>query len=483
MSTISRIRALAAIFLTLLALPAAADGIRSRPPVYQYNPSQISLMGDSRTAYTTVSSGYVLTAQSWFNAANARAGHRYILGTNAGGSGCRSDQFLGPQDLAAVLNDTSGTVVVFSPAADDFGAQTGNGTPAGVGGACTNSAGSFPYTDNNGNQVTATNVGSMVAQNVINACEAIIGVGKRCIVTEEPGASTGMVAGVNQVYTLNLMLDAYAASRPGQVYVWSYNSKVWAPTGSSTAISFVSGCSTDGVHYGPMCADLQGQAFNTAFQNLFPAYDFGAANINFINATTARSLINNPLFTTLTGGSTSGCGTITGTVPSGWALNCHNAATTVTITSAADSGGYGNDITLAITTTGADTGVNFQSNAPSNSLWFTTDYIAGGADISVANGSSHGYCYFATQVVTGTNSQQFDMYPNSTASAYWPTYAYAYRLRSRALLPPSGAQSFVLPAQIACTFDAAGSITITISRVWGARLFNYNPSTRTFSGQ
>lgn len=353
---------LAAVFA--LNSAAAQTGISSGPgvptpspfQVVPYNQSTISLMGDSRTAYTTVSGGSVYTSQSWFNAANARAGHRYILGTNAGGSGCRSDQFLGPLDLNAVAADNSGWVVIFSPAANDFGAQTGNGVPAGVGGQCTNSPGAFPYTDNNGNTVTASNVGQLVAQNVINAAERLLSSGKKVIITEEPGASVGMVATVAQLYDLNARLRAYAAARPGQVWIWSYNQAVWNATGSTTAIAFKTNYSVDGVHYAPIGADAQAQAFNAAFQNLFPVYDFGAANENFLNSTTALSLVPNPLFTTLTGGTSTGCGTITGNIPSGWQITCHNAATTVTVTSAADSAGYGNDITLAITTTGADSG-------------------------------------------------------------------------------------------------------------------------------
>lgn len=439
-----------------------------------------SLMGDSRIAYTTVSGGYVLTSQSWFNAANARAGHRYTLVTNAGGSGCRSDQFLGPIDLQAILADTSGTVVINSAAANDFGAQTGNGVPAGVGGQCVNSAGSFPYTDNNGNTVTATNVGAMVAQNEINAAEALTAAGKFVILTEEPGTTT-MVAGVNQVYDLNYRLRAYAASKPGQVAIWTYNDVVWNATGSTSAISFKTGYSTDGVHWGPIAADQQGINFNTAFQALYPSWDFSVSSINFINSTTTRSTVNNPLFNTLTGGTTSGCGTITGNVPSGWALNCHNSATTITITSAADANGYGNDITLAITTTGADTGVQFQSNAPSNSIWTVNDYLSGGADIAVTGTPSNACVYFAVHAVTGSDSQQYDMYPNSTTNC--PNYAYTYRLMALAKQPPTGAQSFLIPAQIDAVFSAAGSLTMTVSRVWGARMYNYNPVTRTFAGQ
>lgn len=463
--------------------PSATGGpsILNRPQtsiVPQYNPNMISLLGDSRIAYTTVSSGAVLTSQSWFNAANARAGHRYILGTNAGGSGCRSDQFLGPIDLDAVLNDNSATVVINSPAANDFGPVVGNGVPAGVGGQCTNSGGTYPYTDNNGNKVTSSNVGQMVAQNVITACRAIVSRNKRCIITEEPGSTTQSAA-TSQVYDLNARLEAFANANPGWVYIWSYNQAVWNPTGSTSAIAFKSNYSVDGVHYSPLGADQQGIAFNTAFQNLFPAYDFSVANENFINGTTPLSIVNNPLFTTLTGGTSAGCGTITGSIPSGWEISCHNSATTVTVTSASDPNGYGNDITLAITTTGADSGVSFFS-VGNNAQWSASDYIQGGVDISVTGTPSNACLYFATQMVTsGGNSQQYDMYPNSTTAC--PNYAYSYRLRSQPLKPPAGTNSFSDPADVIVIFSGAGSITYTASRAWASRRYIWT-SGITFSG-
>lgn len=472
----------AALFSTFAAAQPAPPSGGSGQQLY--NPSRFAFLGDSRMQYLTVAAGNAVTAQQWFNVANARLGHRFTLGVNAAGSGCRSDQFLAQINVKAAIADPGQYVLINSPAANDFAPLVGNGTPATVGAGCSNSGGAFPYTNNNGVSVTSSNVGQIVAQNVINAAEQIIRAGKTVILTEEPGTTALTATGVAQVYDLNFRLRAYAAAKPRNVLLFSYNSAVWNPTASATAFGFKTNFSTDGTHFALQGAYAQATAFIAFWQGPVPVPDLSIANINFVNTTTTRSLTTNPLFTTLTGGTAGGScgGGITGNVPSGFTLSCGNAGTAVTVTSGAEPNGFGNQITLAITTSAADTGVTL-SWAPTAGQYNLTDYIYGGADISVAAGSSNAACYMQTANVSNLGStQQYDLFPNS-AGAYGNT-AYAFRMQSlpKQALTGSSTKSFLNPATVTCSTTAAGNVTVTISRVWGAKAYIYNPATGQFSG-
>lgn len=316
------------------------------------------------------------------------------------------------------------------------------------------------------------------------------GVGTYSITTNVGIAAEAMTGTYNlmaAMYEFNMRLRAFAAATPG-VYFWSANSVLWNPTAAVTAVAFLSNYSTDGTHYSALGAQAAGKAFNTFFQSTFPSFDssWQSSSQNLVSPTgSPRSLITNPLFTPATGGSVSGtgCGTITGSPPTGWFIACHNANTTVTFTNASDSGGFGNDITIAIANaSAADGGVNFGPTTFALQGWNLTDIIQAGATVTVSSQTAAELWLQAESVTTGGNSQQFDMYYNGITTGL-PATPYTWQMQTLAKPPAAGTKQFLIPLEVSVVLNGAGSaITYTISRPWAIRGFNYNPQTGAFSG-
>lgn len=473
---------------TAVLAPVDALATYNRKNLSAYNPIAFDTIGDSRDArmFVLATNSIALSSAHWFNQANGLANRRYQLGINAGASGCRTDQYLAQSNLAPLLASNSQWVIFDFPAFNDMNPQTGN---AGITAAtsttlqtCTNASGSFPYTNNNGTNVTSTNVGQVVADNIIAAVKQFLAAGKKVIITQEVGSTGFGVSQITQMYDLRARMAAFALATPG-VYVWDAGPALWNPTSASNAIAFKTNVSLDGTHFKTLGGYYAGVAFNSFISGLIPVADTTISNINNVNSSNPRQLINNPLFTTVTGGTNTTCNT-TGTVPSGWTLVCGQASTAVTITNGAEANGLGNTISLAITSAGADV-IRFQSNAPSNTLWNLTDTFQSGMIASVANGSSNFSLFMSSQVASnlGTNFG-WDMYSGQgTPLGDGPTTAYSYTLAAYPIGVISGStsKSFNTP-QLYMNFSAAGSATVTVSRAYNNRLYTYS-SSAGFTGQ
>lgn len=326
-----------------------------------------------------------------------------------------------------------------------------------------NTASAYPFTNNFGQTVTATTVGSIAAQNIATAAIGAVNIGKKVIILLEEG-STGMTqANIGQMYDENAKLLALQSAYPGQIYVVNFNSVMWNPTSSATSIAFPAGYKSDGVHDTNLGAFAKAPVFNSAIQNLIPSFDQLIANINDVNATNPRQLINNPLFQTQTGGSNSGsvC-SLTGTVPANWTLVCGVGTTTVAITYPADPGGIGSCVQLVITTAGADT-VRLQSNSPSTTLYNLADTIQTSANVTVSAGSTNAGVFVNTALNTNVGTQNFwgNYYGTNSSAENGPTTAYSQTLLSQPAVSQSTAVSkgFVL-AVLYHYFSAAGGATV-----------------------
>lgn len=483
------LRCLIAIFLA--TSPALADGIQNPTLPVQLSPAMFDLAGNSRTTLTNVGGtpGQGTNAQSWFVNANALAGQRYVLGIQNGGSGCRTDQFLAGPIIAPMLSSQAGWLVI-DGFLNDLAAQTGNGLQASN--SCSNAGGAFPFTNNFGETVTQTNVGQLAAQHIINAALSALAIGKKVVIISEPGSALLSTASVGQMYDGNARLLAFARQNPGNVVYVDFNHLVWDPIASSTLVGFVgtTACASDGVHPTALCGALAAPAFNLAMSTPIPFTDTLIASINDNQTTNPRQLIANALFTNLTGGTTAGCGTITGNIPSGWAVNCGLASTNITITSAASTwcsgvGRCGNDITLAITCAGAGV-INFQSSAPSTALWNLTDIFQFSISASVAAGSSNFAVYANASVNTSGGGNNFYGNYAGVGAVYGPgpTTAYAMTLttptnQGAGSVLTTGTKSFVL-GQAIVYCSAAGSGTVTFSRASFNRVLQYRNG--AFSG-
>lgn len=427
------------------------------------DPLKFDHIGDSRTADLNVGAVEAngLSGTHWFNWANALSGNRMRLGRVLGVSGNRTDQYINA-NLSAALASNSGWLVFGFPAVNDLSQSTAG------------------YTDSNGVVVTSSNVASVAAGNIIAAALQALGQNKNVILTAEPGSTSLTATNVQQKHEFNLRLRAFAEATPG-VFFWSANSVLLNPTGSATLDTFRTNVlrSGDQTHYSVSGGKDAGAVFASFINDQIPYSDIGTHSLTDALTTNPRQLIQNALFSTLTGGTTNGTIVLSsGTVPSGWKLSAA-ATTSVTITSASNANGFGNDVTMAFTASAADT-VTFESNAPSTSAWNLTDVFEGGIECDVAASPSNAAVYWNTQIATdaGTNNS-WALYPVSLGP--YPTSAYSVRLLSKPMGVKSGSttKSYISPrAQI--NFSAAGSITVTFRRPDTTRRFTY--SNGVFSG-
>ena len=303
------------------------------------------------------------------------------------------------------------------------------------------------------------------------------------------------------VYELNAYIDAIGAAFPADVLVVNNNPALWNFTGSATAVSFkpnilIDGAST-GTHYNFLGGYYAAVSFNYSFQQFIGVSDLSSANINDFSSSNPRSLIQNPLFNGASSGGTGGAScTTTGTVPVNWTQACGNVSTAVTITAPiADTTNLygsaavplgGNQLTVAVTTSGADTYRLF-STSPSNSTWNVSDWMQGGMIVSVAAGSSKCAVYtgldIATDIGTRTTYDGNNVAPTGGGFNDGPTTAYVKTFRNLSVptLPNSATKSFVRNI-LYVKFSAAGNCTFTVTRPSLYRVKVYNPATGTFFG-
>ena len=415
--------------------------------------------GDSRQAVIGGSGPLSTTAAHWFAWASALNGANMRHVANYGISGKRSDEYLAT-NFAASLTAPGYWYVFNSPAINDI-AQA----PA-------------PYTTLDGVAITLTNVAEYVAGRILTAAITARAAGYQVVITSEPGSNTCTQAQCTAVYELNQRLKEIC-----QTYGFLYfdiASVLWNPGASATTISFKTGYTLEGTHLTHLGAYYAGKAFAALIGKFIPAAYILPSNKSDVLATNARQLIQNPLFTTLTGGASSGV-TLTGNVPANWTLgNTAGAGTSVTITSAANADGYGNDVTLTITAGAADT-VTFQQagiSGAGNANWLITDIMQSGVQMDVAAGSSNFVSYWQQGIATveGPTQNNFVLY-SGVASGLGPGPAEAYTLTyaakpAAAPLTAGGAlgtRSFIAP-YLKLVFTAAGSATITLRRpFWDKR--------------
>lgn len=351
-----------------------------------------------------------------------------------------------------------------------------------------NTASAYPFTNNNGVSVTSATVGQVAAQNMTNAALQIMAAGKRVVFVLEEGSNVMTQANIGQMYNENANLLAFQSAYPGQVFAVNPGPSKWLSTSSATALAFKAGYKVDGVHDTNLGAFATATVFNNNIQSQIPFYDELLANINDVNATNPRQLINNPLFQTQTGGTNSGsvCG-LTGAVPANWTLVCGVGTTTVAITYPAEPNGIGSCVQLAITTAGADT-VRLQSNAPSTGQWNLTDTFQFSANVTVAASSSN-FGVFVNNAVNTTTPSNVTLnywgnyFGTNTSSENGPTTAYSQTLMTQPGTITSGGttKGFVLGV-LYHYISAAGSGTATWCRAGLYRIPTYTPGSNTFSG-
>jgi hypothetical protein len=415
-------------------------------------------IGDSRSEALHSAAGglgHGLASNHWFTWLRAQNLGKYKLGLVLGISGKTTDQYINT-NLSQALASKSGWLVFDKPCVNDLSAQANSGV--------------FPYTDTNGTTITQTNVGTQAALKVIAAAEKARAVGKKILITAEPG-STGLTQAstLGQAFIVSDLLKAYADATPG-VYFYDPRPVIYAPTSSAIAVAFKSGYSSDGTHAFPAMSFAEAAAVKTLLDPHVTGGDYGPAHIADVNATYTRQMWPNPLFNTLTGGTRTTIGG-TGSVPSGLTIS-GAASSTCNITSAANANGFGNDVTFTLTSTGADT-FRMVFAPPSNTLWTLSSYLDFSVDMDVAAGASNATVPMLLHTVgaqVNSVNTSFNVYDLCAPAATWlcPTSAYSARLhagptQALTVMPGAASQWFIQP-NIYVTFAGAGSLTFTLRR-------------------
>jgi hypothetical protein len=411
-------------------------------------------MGDSRSADLMVAGPYplqkALQGTHWFYWANFFLGGVLQVGTVHAFSGKRSDEYIQLYHDQAVASK-AGWVVIGFPFVNDLAKiQIG------------------AYTDAFGNSITTANFVSQVTTTFYNMVKDLLAVGKKVIVTQEPGATNLNATTVQYMHELNDNLVAMAEFTQG-LFCWSANKALWNPTSSSTVIGFKTGVlrTGDTTHYSVLGGKAAGRIFADFISGVmgFATWsDVRNGHLSNVLGTNPRQLCNNTLFNTTSGGTRTGPPG-TGNVPASWTL-LGGAGTTVNLTYAADPDGYGNRLTLDCTFTGADL-VRFRSATPSASAWTILDPLQWSFNMSVAAGSLNAYAYGNFQRSVNGGGTTIDNYAGYAVSGLepFPTDAYAGVVQTRNTFTEAGdvSTSFLTP-DIQIRGLAAGNITVTVWR-------------------
>lgn len=409
-----------------------------------------SMIGDSRTADLTIGIG--TSSRNWFNWACAYYKQTPKLVGKYGASGKRSDEYLTNGNFELALADSAQFLIFGYPAVNDI-TQSASG-----------------YTDTYGRSVTASNVATYAIDNIITYAKRAVAYGKKVIFLTEPGSTSLPAAQVASVHEFNKLLKERVAEVAGAV-LYDPCPLLWNPTGSTTLIAFKTNYSGDGTHAQQMAAHVVGADFAAnVLPSLIPKVDTAPANINDSVVNGTQQLFRNPLFNTVTGGTTGGNITLTtGTVPANVTISGSVAAgLAVTITSASNANGFGNDITFAFTSTGA---VNARIDLGTTLAdWLLTDRFESRIELDIASGATNTngvHAVTTIQTDAGTSSM-YALYGagDGPTSGPMPTSGETgLVLRTlRGPVPTGSTTKTAFNLRVLVAFSAAGACTVTLRR-------------------
>ena len=404
--------------------------------VQRGDPSLWGVIGDSRMADIIGSYGNYdvqYRATNWVNWLNVLSGQRVKVISTGAIAGKRTDQYLANFDR--VLKSGIGTVVFGMPCVNDIWQ----------------------------NYPAANTSGATAFANIKAKAEQALAAGKRVLCLTEPGSTPLSAAQVTQVAIFNRLLIEWAEKVQG-VDVFDVRPIVWSPAAGGTTLTFKLDYQYDGTHYTPKGGHAIGKAaavFAAAIGLLGPSQPRLASNSIDIFSNNGIDLLDNGLFTALTGGTIDApiSAVTTGNCPATYKLSASDASkvTSIAITATANSDDFGNDLTLAIAVSGA-TVVKFSNDIPS-------------IGSKVPNGS---FIDYAMQIDVANGSVNFDgpqlwLYPGSMNEQFYmesvyrgPSEAYSSTMQHVAALPNTAVQWLVSGVQL--PFIGAGSATVTLRR-------------------
>lgn len=233
---------------------------------------------------------------------------------------------------------------------------------------------------------------SVAASNIADSCYLLGNAGITPVVFSESG-TTAMtsVASITWLFEFNERLRDLADNNR-KILLFDTGATLWDPsaaTWSSTPVpNFKAGYLTDATHPGNLGGYNLGVAFGTWFSGRVTPFESRSSVLGeMVFANNPLALIANGLFTTTTGGTSSGSGAVVGNVPASWNLAKGAAGSSTTIS--ASAGSHGNDLSLVMTTGGADTIKLTQDVAAGpKAAAAIGDILQAGAEIVVSAGTN-----------------------------------------------------------------------------------------------
>lgn len=320
------------------------------------------------------------------------------------------------------------------------------------------------------NDIATGNTALSAFANLSAACLRLINNGITPVVFTDPGAtSLNTSARLVQLFEYNERIRGLGESNR-KVLVFDTTAVLWDGSAASwtttPAPAFKTGYSFDGTHLINLGGYNLGLAFGTWFANRVLPFDARSACVGeMVNANNPLALIANGMFTATTGGTTAGAGSLTGPVPASWTYNRGaNAGTATTISTAANANGFGNDLTLAITTTAADTTRLMQDLASGVRTGLAVGSIVqAGFEIVVTGGANLQGVNVRHEYNDGSSSHTYyDLYCQTANSGNGPQ-AYSVVVQPDQMTitsVPSGWVSAILDF----VFSGAGGATVVVRR-------------------
>jgi hypothetical protein len=222
---------------------------------------------------------------------------------------------------------------------------------------------------------TAGTSGATAAANVQAAVPTILNSGRLVIIEAEPGQN-GMTSGrLGQIYEYNQRMREFCERTPGCYW---HDARLVVIDFTSSTGNYKANYTYDGTHSSALGGYYWGKSLLNLLNSITPTRQALLTSLGELPANGRWQLLDNPLFTTTTGGSTSTG--VTGTFPGSCTVNKTGAGTTVACTPTAGS------VSLAIQY-GATADNARMSMTATLGNWSIGDWIQGICQVSVTNPS------------------------------------------------------------------------------------------------
>lgn len=432
-----------------LAVAAELAPVQSALGILPRSRNLVALIGDSRKEQAFADSQSNGTTKCNWNHvgwAAALSGQRFRVVYNGGKSGERTDQFFAR--LPNVIASSAGVCL----------------WQGGLNGIAQNS-----YTHAvSGAAITSANIVVSIISDAQQQVDALLAANIRVVLFLDPGSSNLNAAQIGRLNQLNEGLRSLAESRMG-VYLFDLPAiqRDQATTGS--AIAFKAGYMRNeaGIytHENVPGAYYAGKALASLISTFIPPLPLNYVdNADQPTANSLTQLVNNPIFSTTTGGTAqAGAGTISGSVPGSWKANITSGAASLTLSTGPNPVGPGNELVIAYTTAAAGNQFRVEQDA-ALANWSQGDILQMCSEVVVDAGSTGLAGVYNNLLANGdsTSITAADLYTDANHGSV-PSEAMALNLQTpKLVIPQWTAKGYVACYPLWVVASGAGSGTIRV---------------------